>query len=322
MPKKLQRNVKIKNRKSATKTQKQLGGIIMHSYLRAIGFSKLRTKGEQNKLITAALNDATDRREIEIGTNARLAQINRSFGGGLGLSIVGEYDSDGLFHFDHTFPYCEGQYITKQSDIQIEPHKENDAYSAISDDYTLGMTLIYNVQNIVDYVRSIWLNDYYKLPKRVRFGALSTEGRILYGVHLEYIACPYDKQPISNKDRRKLIAKAKNGDMDALENLTLDDMDTYSLITKRIKDEDLLTVVETYFMPYGIDNEQYSILGIIKKIEQITNEFSDEIVYNLTVSCNDVTFNIGINSLDLQGEPKIGRRFKGVIWLQANIDFS
>ena len=110
--------------------------------------------------------------------------------------------------------------------------------------------------------------------------------------------------------------------MDALENLTLDDMDTYSLITKRIKNEDLLTVVETYFMPYGIDNEHYSILGIIQNIEQIINEFSGEMVYNLTVLCNDVKLNVVINSLDLQGEPKIGRRFKGIIWLQGQVDFT
>lgn len=294
----------------------------MHSYLRAIGFSKLKNKREQNTLITSALENATDKMEIEIGSGIRLVQINRSFGKNLGISIIGEYDNEEILSIDHFFPFCLGYHTTEQADIQIEPHTDKEAYSAVSEDYNLGMTLIYNLQNIVDYVRSTWLNDYYRTPKKVKFGSLSLEGRILYGVHLDYIACPYDKQPISNKDRRKLIAKAKSGDMDALENLTLDDMDTYSLITKRIKNEDLLTVVETYFMPYGIDNEHYSILGIIQNIEQIINEFSGEMVYNLTVLCNDVKLNVVINSLDLQGEPKIGRRFKGIIWLQGQVDFT
>lgn len=294
----------------------------MHSYLRAIGFSKLKNKREQNTLITSALENATDKMEIEIGSGIRLVQINRSFGKNLGISIIGEYDNEEILSIDHFFPFCLGYHTTEQADIQIEPHTDKEAYSAVSEDYNLGMTLIYNLQNIVDYVRSTWLNDYYRTPKKVKFGSLSLEGRILYGVHLDYIACPYDKQPISNKDRRKLIAKAKSGDMDALENLTLDDMDTYSLITKRIKNEDLLTVVETYFMPYGIDNEHYSILGIIQNIEQIINEFSGEMVYNLTVLCNDVKLNVVINSLDLQGKPKIGRRFKGIIWLQGQVDFT
>lgn len=294
----------------------------MHSYFRAIGFSKLKTKGDQNKLITAALNDPTSHKEIEISSDIRLVQISRNFGNTLGIYIVGEQDEDGIFNIDHSFPYCLGSHITSQVDIQIEPHTDKEAYSIVSEDYNLGMTLIYNLQNIVEYVRTKWLNDYFKVPNKVKLGALSIDGRILYGVHLEHIACPYDKQPINNKDRRNLIEKAKSGDIDALENLTLEDMDTYSLVSKRIKEEDLLTVVETYFMPYGIDNEHYTILGIIQDIEEITNEFSDEMVYNLTILCNDVLFNVAINSLDLQGEPQVGRRFKGIIWLQGYVDFS
>lgn len=293
----------------------------MHRYLRAIGFSRIRTKSDQNKLINAALNDATNKQEISIGSETILAQINRNFGKNMGISIIGEYDNNDMFHLDHSFPYCLGSYTTIQPDIQIGEHTDKEAYSGISDDYNLGMTLIYSLQNIVDYVKSNWLNEFYKIPKKVKFGALSIEGCIIYGVHLEHIVNPYDKKTFSKKERRNLIAKARSGDLDALENLTLDDMDTYSLVSKRIKDEDLFTVVETYFMPYGINNEQYSILGIIKNIDQIVNEFSEEMVYNLTVDCNDIILNVIINSLDLHGEPKIGRRFKGVIWLQGFIEF-
>lgn len=293
----------------------------MHRYLRAIGFSQLKTKNDQNKLIAIALNDATKRQEISIGSKTRLAQISRSFGNNIGLSIIGEFDDEDAFYLDHSFPYCLGSYTTTQPDIQIERHNDKESYSSISDDYNLGMTLIYSLQNIVDYVKSTWLNSFYQVPKKVKYGSLSIEGSIIYGVHLDHIVNPYDKKPISNRERRNLIAKAKSGDMDALENLTLDDMDTYSLISKRIKDEDLFTVIETYFIPYGIDNEQYSILGIIKNIEQIVNDFSDEMVYNLTIECNDIIINVAINSLDLEGEPKVGRRFKGIIWLQGYVEF-
>ncbi|MBQ4059656.1 MAG: DUF3881 family protein [Lachnospiraceae bacterium] len=293
----------------------------MHSYFRAIGFSKLKNKSEQNKLITAALNDATDKKEIEVNSETKLLQFNRSFGCGLGISIIAELDENGTISIDHSFPYCNGYHSTTQPDIQIEPHSDKEAFSGISDDYSLGITLIYALSNPIDYIRSKWSNDFYKIPNKVKFGALSIDGRILYGVQLEEMSFPYEKQPISNQERRKLIAKAKKGDLDAMENLTIDEMDTYSLISKRIHKEDLYTVVETYFMPFGIDNEQYSIMGIIKKIEQLTNEFSDELVYNLTVVCNDLTLNVAINSLDLEGEPKVGRRFKGIIWLQGQVDF-
>ncbi len=294
----------------------------MHNYLRAIGFSKLKNKIEENTLITASLNDYSNRSEIEIGSDTTLIQITKSIGPGIGLCIVAEQDQNHTMTVDHVFPYCTGTSKTSQSDIQIEGHFDKEAYSGISDDYNLEITLIYAVQNITDYVRSTWSNTFYQPPKHVKFGALSIHGRILYGIKLESMAYPYEKQPISNRERRNLIARAKSGDMDALENLTLDDMDTYSLVNKRIKDEDLYTIVETYFMPYGIDNEQYAILGIIKNFEQITNEFSEEIVYNLTILCNDITLNVAINSLDLEGEPEVGRRFKGIIWLQGWVYFS
>ena len=52
----------------------------MHSYLRTIGFSKIKTKSEQNKLISTILNNTTDRREIEISSDNTFIQINKSFG--------------------------------------------------------------------------------------------------------------------------------------------------------------------------------------------------------------------------------------------------
>ena len=293
----------------------------MNNYFRAIGFSKLKNKIEQNTLIKTALKEGVDRREIDVGAETQLIQVNYPIGDGIGLCVIAEKDNNGTMMVDNSFPYCTGKHMTTQPDIQIEGRTDIEAYSAISDDYNLGITLIYKLQNVVDYVRSIWLNDIYKSPKKVKLGALSINGRILYGVHLDHISLPYEKQPISSKERRSLIAKARSGDLDALENLTLDDMDNFSLANKRIKEEDLFTVIETYFIPYGIDNEHYSILGIIKKIDKITNEFSGEIVYNLTVLCNDITINIAINSIDLEGEPKVGRRFKGIIWLQGQIQF-
>ena len=294
----------------------------MHRYLRAIGFSKLKNKIEENTLTNTVLHDYTSWQEIDITSDTTLIQVGRQIGNGIGLSVIVERDSRDTLTVDHIFPYCLGRTSMSQSDIQIESHSDKEAYSGISDDYNLGITLIYALHNITDYVKSTWSNNYYQIPTRVKLGALSIHGRILCGVRLDSMSFPYEKQPISNKERRNLIAKAKSGDMDALENLTLDDMDTYSLVTKRIKDEDLYTVVETYFMPYGIDNEQYAILGIIRKIEQITNEFSDEIVYNLSILCNDITLQVAINSLDLEGEPQVGRRFKGIIWLQGTVSFS
>lgn len=41
------------------------------------------------------------------------------------------------------------------------------------------------------------------------------------------------------KNRSNLIAAARDGDEEAMESLTMEDMDTYSMISQRIATEDL-----------------------------------------------------------------------------------
>ena len=41
----------------------------------------------------------------------------------------------------------------------------------------------------------------------------------------------------------------------------------------------------------------------------------------MTIECNDIQFDICINREDLLGEAKVGRRFKGLIWLQGQLHF-
>ena len=47
-----------------------------------------------------------------------------------------------------------------------------------------------------------------------------------------------------------------------------------------------------------------------------------EMVYDLTISCSDMLFHVGIAQKDLMGDPKVGRRFKGQIWMQGSTKFA
>ena len=46
-----------------------------------------------------------------------------------------------------------------------------------------------------------------------------------------------------------------------------------------------------------------------------------EEIYQMTINCNDLIFDMCINAKDIYGEPMIGRRFKGSIWMQGYINF-
>ena len=95
----------------------------------------------------------------------------------------------------------------------------------------------------------------------------------------------------------------------------------YSMISRRIMYEDVLSIVDTYFMPYGVECDQYSIMGEILNYQLVENSITKEEIYILTLDCNELTFDICINKEDLVGEPERGRRFRGTIWLQGRINY-
>ena len=129
----------------------------------------------------------------------------------------------------------------------------------------------------------------------------------------------YERESASK--RKDLLADARKGNEEAIESLTLEDMDTYSMISKRIQNEDVFSIVETFFMPYGMECDKYQILGRIMECQEIENEYTKEKLYQMTVECNDIVLKICINIKDLFGEPEIGRRFKGIVWLQGRVQF-
>ena len=149
---------------------------------------------------------------------------------------------------------------------------------------------------------------------------LSVSGKVL--LPIKKTAKQIEMAKVTAKNRDSLLEAAKNGDPDAMETLTIEDMDLYSQISRRVMKEDIYTIIETCFMPSGIECDQYSMIGDIKKVDVLENSCTGEKVYNLTVECNDLIFHVGINQADLLGEPAPGRRFKGKVWMQGNVSFS
>ena len=172
---------------------------------------------------------------------------------------------------------------------------------------------------MIDYVR---IKDSGRLPVKgtsLSLSALSIEGMVMMPI----MKSERQKENIKKKSnkRYRLIQAAREGDEKAIESLTLDDMDTYSSISKKILNEDVFSIVDSYFMPYGVESDQYSILGEILECQKIENELTKEQIYVMTIDCNELCFELCINEKDIFGEPEVGRRFKGSIWLQGFINF-
>lgn len=291
----------------------------MHKYLRAIGFSKLTDRKELQKLLTDIVVNGTDRAYTSNGEKTLLAEFGKDFAEGIGIAVCGEFDEDERFTYDYYYPYLRGNIISSEEDVSVERHAAQESYAGVCDDIKVGVSLIFYLQNMIPYVKA---QNSGILPIRgttLTLTALSTQGTIMMPI------MKTEKDLIRNRhasiNRSQLINAARKGDEEAIENLTLDDMDTYTAISKRIQKEDVFSLVDTYFMPYGIECDHYSILAEIEECSLMKNKLTEEEIYLMTLNCNDLLFEICINKKDLYGEPAVGRRFKGIIWMQGYINF-
>lgn len=287
----------------------------MHSFLPAIGFSGIRNRQMLEPICKQVIHSPSSKIISTMSTDTLLVQFNKDFGEGFGISLVGEISSEGALSIEYYFPYVHSTVMTDRDNIYVEKYTDKQAYAGVCSDYDLGMTLIFFINNIADYEKSRWMNKSNKYISQTYFSGLSVNGTII----LDIDKTDEPQHTFSNGKRKKLIEAAKRGDPAAIESLTLEDMDTYNLIGKRTRREDVLSIVESSFMPVGIETDHYAIIGIITSFIKKKNNYTDELIYLLDIECNDLAFTIAINKNDLLGEPAVGRRFKGDIWLQGHV---
>lgn len=290
----------------------------MHKFLRSIGFSELK-KDELEDVLKIVLDNPTVHKVATDSEGNEFAEISKDFGDFFGLSVRGNYLNDDIFEMEYYYPYLCGKSVSTRENIEVEKHAEKESYAGICDEVRIGVTLIFYLQNVIDYLALKNTRGYRNMAEGVILSALSTDGKILLPVHKAENKVHNARK--DQMDRSHLIAAAREGDEDAMENLTLEDIDTYSLLSRRITHEDILSIVDSYFMPYGIESDQYAVLGEITDYSLLQNYMTEENVFCLELLCNDMTFSVCINQKDLIGEPMIGRRFKGNVWMQGSIKY-
>ena len=302
----------------------------MHKYLRAIGFSSIKNRKEYENLIRLCVQDATKReyttKDISEENTGLLqteesmtALFYRDFAKGLGLAVCGEYDENNHFSYDYCFPYVRGSEISSYEDITVERHMEKESYAGICDEIKVGVTLIFYLQNMIPYIKAKNTGTLPMKGTSLVLSGLSCQGSIMMPIKKDKKdILKTQKATVSRNDR---IRAARRGDEEAIESLTLEDMDMYNSISRKIHQNDIYTIVDTYFMPYGVECDLYSVLGEIQQIEEIENVLTGDTVIKMLLLCNELSFDVCINKKDLYGEPQVGRRFKGVIWLQGYINF-
>lgn len=288
----------------------------MHRYLRAIGFSDMK-KEELKKICRQIEEHPTVQKVSRDSEGNEFAELSKEFGKSFGITLRGIYKEDDRFDMEYYYPYFYGTEISSYEVVEVERHAEKESYAGICDEVRIGVTLIFYLQNVADYLAVKKNRGYINLEEGIVLGGLSLEGKVILPINKSERQSKLEKNQMNK--RNYLIAAAREGDEEAIESLTLEDIDMYSMLSRRIVHEDVLSIVDSCFMPYGIESDQYSIIGEIMDYCLIKNEVTEEEIYELQILCNGMNLAVCINQKDLLGLPEVGRRFKGTVWMQGSI---
>lgn len=295
----------------------------MHKFLRAIGFSEFTKKSQIEEFFAENLANKNLVSTYQTSDGRLCGQYNIEVLPGAGISVVGEQEGKDLSLINFYYPYSKGYDYTLIEECTIERHSDKESFAGIIDDYRMGMALIFYLTNGNIYsslINSHKLQDI-KIDK-IFLSALSVSGRIIL---------PIEKKPV--KSNVNIVEDIEDFDDDD-DDISESGVKAISIgigikLPKepagdqeaRLKNEDLYSIVETSFVPSGIESDKYQIVANILSVNKKTNVFTHEVVYDMRVDTMGLQFNVLINEKDLDGEPAPNRRFRGVVWLLGEVEF-
>ena len=266
----------------------------MHRFLRAAGFSMYQKKKDIRALLRCLAREAGTSSCLQLDRETELYEIKTEVAPGIGVAMYGELNEQDEMEIEYYYPYILNEEVTSRAECSIQRHTEKETYAGLLDEYKVGLSLIFYLLNPIEY-RECYRKERERLQvTSVSLAGFANRGKVL--LPIKKTALQIEKAKVAAKNRDELLEAAKNGDEDAMESLTIEDLDLYC--------------------------DQYSILGEIKEVICKKNRFTGEEIYDLKVECNDLYFRVGINKMDLLGEPLPGRRFKGKIWMMGTAHFA
>jgi len=289
--------------------------------MRAVGFRYITCKKELEEVLKDVAETGSIHKVVSVNNEGEnVVEIKKFYSTKMGIVLHGYYNENDEFVREYYYPFVSNDSFPHKAEITINRHIEKTSFAGSSDDLQTNITTIFYLQNGMDFIEYMIMKGRSVVHAPLSLVGLSSSGTILLPINKSKKQLQLQK--MANSIHRKWINDAKNGDESAIENLTMEDYDLYSQAVSRVKKEDLLTVVDSTFMPYGVECDHYMIIGEIMEVERLDNDFSGEVVYYLTLNCNDIEIKVAVNDIDLTGEPMVGRRYRGSIWLQGVVNFS
>ena len=193
----------------------------MHQYLKAIGFGPIKKKAELKEILEQTRETFTHQMTVSYNEEADYCEFQKEYGQDVGITLCGELDDHDQFDMEYYFPYFQGSGVTTYADVSIEKRIEREQYVGICEDAKVGISLIFTMQNGVEYMKERQLGMMTGAPNGVTFSGLALSGRILLPVRKSETQMRFAREEA--KTRKQLLSAARNGDQGAIETLTLEE---------------------------------------------------------------------------------------------------
>ncbi|HBB61280.1 MAG TPA: DUF3881 domain-containing protein, partial [Lachnospiraceae bacterium] len=253
----------------------------MHKFLKSVGFSMCRREKDVRAILRTLAKDPASVRYYQLDHDTTICEIKCEAAPGIGVAIYGEMDDRDDMEIDYYYPYLESSEVSSTEYCTLQRHIDRDTYAGMLEEYRVGLSLIFYLLNPLEYrQKKQKLNSRLKVES-VCLSGLASEGIIILPVQKS--EKEKEKAKVAAANRNSLIRAAEGGDESAMETLSFDDYELYNSISRRIENEDIYSIVDTSFMPSGLESDQYAMLGEITSVEKRENRFTHEYIYDLRV---------------------------------------
>lgn len=286
-------------------------------YISALGFSSYNTKEKAEKLVTDIIEAPNTRYISNYKTDEIKVEYYKEYGNEFGLIVRGALSSTEELTVYSLIPYAIGSHITDTHEIDVVKGDKKDIYNAYCEESKSGTPVSFFLQNVIDYLEIEDQEDVY--IEGVRLVAFSVEGTVILPIDKDETDVLLEEE--EDVFREELLEKARNGDEEAMQILEEEALESSEILQERLKDEDLLSILEGFFVPMGEHDDIYSLLGTIIDVTQTMNKMTNEKIFILSIKCMNLILDVYINDKDIVGVPSVGMRFKGTSWVHGLIEF-
>lgn len=287
----------------------------MHEFLRSIGLRSLHTKEELRRLTEWVTEAPEDMAITDAGADDNVAEATRFFAGGAGVTVVGSVREDGSVIPEYYFPCLKTDVISSDKVVNVDRLQTREGFAGMCDDPRVGTPLIFNVRNVVDAERDFEDNEFETAFHSVSFGMLLSDATIVLPLIPE-ARMTEEKREEMDRRREEAMREAETSP-EAFSEYAKNAIDEYERFLYHMQNTDILSMVDSFLMPYGLESECYYILGTILSEEDYFNELTGERYYRMTVEVNGITLSAVVNEADLTGIPQEGCRIRAHGWLQG-----